>query len=110
MQFWTIIRKKERCTKNYPKYIEVENLTLLAIHNFKQAIVKSNLYEKLKIDPNAYPNNNYKILSTVIFKSKAKHRPKKIERFNKYKHEKEMWMPSVLRKSVVHKHILYTIL
>ena len=80
MQFWTIIRKKERSTKKYPKYIEVENLTLLAIHNFKQAIVKSNLYEKLKIDPNAYPNNNYKILSTVIFKSKAKHLPKKIER------------------------------
>ena len=45
MQFCTIIGKKERSTKNYPKYIEVEKLTPLAINNFKQAIVKSNVYE-----------------------------------------------------------------
>ena len=48
MQFCTIIGKKESSTKNYSKYIEVEKLTPLAINNFKQAIVKSNVYEKVK--------------------------------------------------------------
>ena len=43
MQFCTIIGKKERSSKNYPKYIEVENLSPLAMNNLKQAIVKSNI-------------------------------------------------------------------
>ena len=108
MQFCTIIGKKERSTKNYPKYyIEVEKLTPLAINNFKQAIVKSNVYEKLKTDPDANPNYNYEILSSVIIESKANHLPKKTQRFNKYKHKKEKWMSSALLKSVVHKNKLY---
>ena len=37
MQFCTILGKKERSTNNYPKYIEVENLTPLAINNFKHS-------------------------------------------------------------------------
>ena len=107
MQFCTTIGKKERSSKNYPKYIEVENLSPLAMNNFKQAIVKSNIYQKLKTDPDANPNNNYKILSAVIMESKANHLPKKIQRFNKYKHKKEKWMSSALLKSVVHKNKLY---
>ena len=107
MQFCTIIGKKERSSKNYPKYIEVENLSPLAMSNFKQAIVKSNVYQKLKTDPDANPNNNYEILSAVIMESKANHLPKKTQRFNKYKHKKEKWMSSALLKSVVHKNKLY---
>ena len=107
MQFCTIIGKKERSSKNYPKYIEVENLSPLAMNNFKQAIVKSNVYQKLKTDPDANPNNNYEILSAVIMESKANHLPKKTQRFNKYKHKKEKWMSSALLKSVVHKNKLY---
>ena len=106
-QFCTILGKKERSTNNYPKYIEVENLTPLAINNFKQAIVKSNVYEKLKTDPDANPNNNYEILSSAIIESKENHIPKKTQRFNKYKHKKEKWMSSALLKSVVHKNKLY---
>ena len=45
MQFCTIIGKKERSSKNYQKYIEVENLSPLAMNNFKEAIVKSNVYQ-----------------------------------------------------------------
>ena len=107
MQFCTIIGKKERSTKKYPKYIEVKKLTPLAINNFKQAIVKSNVYDKLKTDPDANPNYNYEILSSVIIESKANHLPKKTQRFNKYKHKKEKWMSSALLKSVVHKNKLY---
>ena len=80
MQFCTIIVKKERSRKNCPKYIEVEKLTPLAINNFKQAIVKSNVYET---DPDANPNYNYEILSLVIIESEANHLPKKSQRFNK---------------------------
>ena len=61
------------------------------MNNFKQAIIK-----KLKTDPDANPNNNYKILSAVIMESKANHLPKKIQHFNKYKHKKEKWMSSAL--------------
>ena len=104
MQFCTIIGKKERSSKNYPKYIKVENLSPLAMNNFKQAVVKSNVYQKLKTDTDANPNNNYKILSAVIVESKANHLSKKTQRFNKYKHKKEKWMSSALFKSVVHVH------
>ena len=41
-----------------------------------QAIVKSNIYQKLKTDPDANPNNNYEIFSAVIIESKANHLPK----------------------------------
>ena len=58
------------------------------MNNFKQAIIKSNVYQKLKTDPGANPNNNYEILSVVIMESKANHLPKKTQRFNKYKHKK----------------------
>ena len=68
------------------------------MNNFKQAIVKSNVYQKLKTDTDANPNNNYEILSAIIMESKANHLPKKIQRFNKYKHKKEKWMSSYLSK------------
>ena len=91
MQFCTIIGKKERSSKKYLKYIveKVESLGPLSMNNFKQAIVKSNAYQKLKTDPDANPNNNYELLSAVIMESKANHLPKKTQRFNKYKHIKK---------------------
>ena len=107
MQFCTILGKKERSTNNYPKYIEVENLTpIIAINNFKQAIVKANVYEKLKTDPDANPNNNYEILSSAIIESKENHIPKNTQRFNKYKHKKRKMDVICITKSVVHKNKL----
>ena len=102
LQFCTIIGKKERSTKNYPKYIEVENLTPLAVNNFKQAIVKSNVYQKLKTDPELI-----EIITTKFCRQSLWNLPKKTQRFNKYKHKKEKWMSSALLKSVVHKNKLY---
>ena len=61
MQFCTIIGKKERSTKNYPKYIEVEKPTPLAIHNFKQAIVKSNQWmSSALLKPVVHKNKLYR--------------------------------------------------
>ena len=70
-------------------------------------MIKSNVYEKLKTDPDANPNYNYEILSSVIIESKANRLPKKSQRFNRYNHKKEKWMSSALLKSVVHKNKLY---
>ena len=75
------------------------------MNNFKQAIVKCSVYEKLKTDSDANPNHNYEILLSVIIESKANHLPKKTQRFNKYIHKKEKWKS--LLKSVVHKSQLY---
>ena len=52
MQCCTIIEKKERSTNS-------RKAAPLATNNFKHAIVKSNVYEKLKTDPDANPNYNY---------------------------------------------------
>ena len=60
------------------------------MNNSKQAIVKSNIYQKLKTDPDANPNNTYEILSSVIMEAKANHLSRKTQRFNKYKHKKKM--------------------
>ena len=68
-------RGKGALPKNYPNYIEVENLSSLEMNNFKQGIVKPNVYQRLKTDPDANLNNNYKILSAVIMESKANHLP-----------------------------------
>ena len=51
------------------------------MNNYKQAIVKFNVYQKLKTDPDANPNNNYEILSPVIMESKANYLPKKTQHF-----------------------------
>ena len=44
----------------------VLNLTPLATNNFKQAIVKSNVSEKLKTDQDGNPNNIYKNLTSIL--------------------------------------------
>ena len=52
------------------------------------SVSQSNVYEKLKTDPDANPNNNYEILSSAIIESKENHIPKKTQRFNKNIHKK----------------------
>ena len=48
IQFCIIKGKQGQPTNNSPKYIEVENLNPLSMNNFRQAILKSNIYEKLE--------------------------------------------------------------
>ena len=79
------------------------------MNNFKQAIVKSKVYQKLKTYPDANPNNNYEILSSVIMESKTNHLLKKTQCLTNtnINIKKEKWMSSALLKSVVHKNKLY---
>ena len=87
-------------------YIEVENMNPKSINNFKSALSKSDVYEKLEKSLDANPDNNCDILATVIADAKVKHIPKKTEKFNKKKHFHQKWMTDellVIRKNAFHK-------
>ena len=107
MQFCIVKGRQGPNINNFPKCIEVENINPLSINNFKHAILKSNIYEKLAKNPDSDPNQNYEIFSSALTEAKINHIPKKTQRFNKFKHRKEKWMTSELLKLVVRKNKLY---
>ena len=61
-----------------PKYVEIEDININSITNFKNSLNKANILSKIDISPNADPNNNYNIMATCLSDSKNKHIPKKI--------------------------------
>ena len=94
-------------TNNLPKYIEVENMNPKSIHNFKSALFKLDVYEKLDKSLDANPDSNDDILATVIADAKVKHIPKKTKKFNKKKHFHQKWMTDELLQLVLRKNALY---
>ena len=108
MQFCIIKRRQGRNINNFPKCMEAENINPLSINNFKHALLKSKIYEKLANNPDSDPNQNYEIFSSALTEAKTNHIPKKTLRFNKYKHKKETWMISELLKLVVCKNKLHS--
>ena len=81
IQFCIIKEKQGNPTNNSPKYIEVENLNpRISINNFRQAILKSNIYEKIGKNTVSDPNQYFEIISSALTEAK------KTQRFNKYKH------------------------
>ena len=107
MQFCIIKGRQGRPIHNFPKCIEVENINPLSINNFKHAILKSDIYEKLAKNPDSDPNQNYEFFCLRLQKQRRTIYQKKNQRFNKYKHRKEKWMTSGLLKLVVRKNKLY---
>ena len=71
------------------KYVEVQNISLASIANFKNAIAKSDLLSQLDLNHNATSCN---ILSFSLENAKNKPIPKKLQRFNRRKHFIEPWM------------------
>ena len=57
--------------------LEVQNINPLSINNFKHAILKSNIYEKLAKNPDSDPNPSYKIFLCVLTEAKMNNIPKK---------------------------------
>ena len=106
MQF-CIFKGSYETTNNLPKYIEVENMNPKSINNFKSALSKSDVYEKLDKSLDANPDSNYDILATVIADAKVKHIPKKTKKFNKKKHFHQKWMTDELLQLVIRKNALY---
>ena len=106
MQF-CIFKGSYETTNNLLKYIEVENMNPKSINNFKSALSKSDVYEKLDKSLDANPDSNYDILATVIADAKVKHIPKKTKKFNKKKHFHQKWMTDELLQLVIRKNALY---
>ena len=106
MQF-CIFKGSYETTNNLPKYIEVENMNPKSINNFKSALSKSDVYEKLDKSLDVNPDSNYDILATVIADAKVKHIPKKTKKFNKKKHFHQKWMTDELLQLVIRKNALY---
>ena len=102
-----IVEGKVKRVKDTPKYIEVENITLLSISNFKGAIGNSDILSKFDLDPQADPNINYNLLSSTINKAKSLHIPKKSKKINKRKHKKEPWMTNDLLVLINKKNDMY---
>ena len=102
-----VVEGKVKCTKDTPKYIEVENVTPLSISNFKAEIGSSDLLSQFDLNPLADPNINYNLLSSTIDQAKTKHIPKKSKKFNKRKHKKEPWMTNNLLVRINRKNDMY---
>ena len=81
MQFCVIIRKFQ-ISSHKTKYVEIESLNPQALNNFKTAINKSNIYDKLETSIDADPNKKYNILANVLAHAKLKHFPKKTQIFD----------------------------
>ena len=72
-----------------------------SINNFRSALSKSDVYEKLDKSLDANPDSNYDILTTVIADAKVKHIPKKTKKLNKNKHFRQKWMTDELLQLVI---------
>ena len=83
-----------------PKYITIRIQSEQAISNFVQDITSSDVYNKLNQSPTADPNVNYNMLHDVIKLAKDKHMPYKTVKFNKYKHNKSIWITLAILKSI----------
>ena len=81
MQFCIIKGRQGRPIHNFPKCIEVENINPLSINNFKHAILKSDIYEKLAKNPDSDPNQNYEIFLSAFTEAKTNNIPKKNSTF-----------------------------
>ena len=65
---------------------------------------------KLNREANAYPNNNYEILTQQLQHAKQKHLPTKLAKFNKYRHKKNKWITNGILKSLKTKNKLHMVL
>ena len=100
-----ILEGKIKRTKDTPKYIEIENITPLSILKLKSAIGNTDLLSQFDLKPQADPNFNYNLLSSIIDQAKSKHIPKKSKKINKCKHKKEPWMTNYLQVIMMNMNI-----
>ena len=70
------------------------------MHKVKNEIKSYDTYNKLNKNPNADTNLNYDIIFNDIVRAKDKHMPTKMVKFNKYKHNKSMWITQRILRSI----------
>ena len=106
MQF-CLLPEDRSYKKDNIKTIEVEIINDTTLLKFKNDVIEADIYNKLSKDINSNPNTNYDILAQALADSKEKHIPKKIKKFNKYKHKKEKWMTNDLLALINRKNEKY---
>ena len=99
----------ENTTKvlNKKKYVEIENMNTHNLENLRKEIEQLNIYEQLDHSTHANPSENCQILMDVLSKTKDKHIPIKIRKFNKRKDKKEKWMTDELLAQINQKNDMY---
>ena len=102
-----ILKGTDPYISNKNKFLEIECINSTTIANFQNSIHDADILSKLNTDNQADPNENYKILSSILSTLKCKHMPKKIKKFNKRKHKKQKWMTDDLLSLINTKNNMY---
>ena len=96
-----------RKSASQKKFIELEVFNDESIEKFQNEIANLEMHNQLDANINKNPNDNYKIVSTLLQTAKNKHIPKRIVKFNKRRHKKERWMTNELLAKIVIKNEMY---
>ena len=97
--YFCIMNENFRKCESQKKFIELEK--------FQNEIANLEMHNQLDANINKNPNDNYKIVSTLLQTAKNKHIPKRIVKFNKRRHKKERWMTNELLAKIAIKNEMY---
>ena len=89
------------------KFIEVETNNRQAMDRFLIQLRECNIMEKLNLDNNANPNNNFEHFMELFMKLKQQYLPKRVVRFNRKKHKIKPWLTRGILNSINSKDKLY---
>ena len=89
------------------KFIEVETNNRQAIDRFLIQLRECNIMEKLNLDNNANPNNNFEHFMELFMKLKQQYLPKRVVRFNRKKQKIKPWLTTGILNSINSKDKLY---
>ena len=89
------------------KFIEVETNNRQAMDRFLIQLRECNIMEKLNLDNNANPNNNFEHFMELFMKLKQQYLPKRVVRFNRKKHKIKPWLTTGILNSINSKDKLY---
>ena len=90
-----------------PKYIYIKDNNEATVQNFKTALNKANIFDKLNTHHTANPCDNYNILHNTISEIQDICMPLKKVKFNKHCHKKSQWITQGIIKSINFRDKLY---
>ena len=105
--YFCIMDENFRKSASQKKFIELEVFNDESIEKFQNEIANLEMHNQLDANINKNPNDNYKIVSTLLQTAINKHIPKRIVKFNKRRHKKERWMTNELLAKIVIKSDMY---
>lgn len=89
------------------KYIKIYKSDPVSIANFKEEIKQTCSLDRLGIDVNGDPNQNYDKINDQISFALKKHLPTKTVKASKHKHGNSKWITSGIIRSIKHRDNLY---